>query len=70
MFLFTMTKPGLRQAGALALCGVCLAGAITAAVHFTGGTVTAGADASTTARKPRWTDCWPLGCSPQPSRPI
>ena len=45
MFLFTMTKPGLRQAGALALCGVCLAGAITAAVHFTGGTVTAGADA-------------------------
>ena len=45
MFLFTMTKPGLRQAGALALCGVCLAGAITAAVHFTGGTVAAGADA-------------------------
>ena len=45
MFLFTMTKPGPRQAGALALCGVCLAGAITAAVHFSGGTVAAGADA-------------------------
>lgn len=45
MFLFTMTKPGLRQAGALALCGVCLAGAITAAVHFSGGTVAADAAA-------------------------
>ena len=45
MFLFTMTKPGLRQAGALALCGVCLAGAITAAVHFTGEPVPAGAQA-------------------------
>ena len=45
MFLFTMTKPGLRHAGALALCGVCLAGAITAAVHFTGEPVPAGAQA-------------------------
>ena len=36
MFLFTMTKPGLRQAGALALCAVCLTGAIAAAVHFSG----------------------------------
>lgn len=45
MFLFTMTKPGLRQAGALALCAVCLTGAITAAVHFSGGTVPAGAEA-------------------------
>ena len=46
MFLFTMTKPGLRQAGALALCGVCLTGAITAAVHFSGDAVAAGAQAS------------------------
>ena len=46
MFLFTMTKPGLRQAGALALCGVCLAGAITAAVRFSGDSVTAAAQAA------------------------
>ena len=45
MFLFTMTKPGLRQAGALALCAVCLTGAIAAAVHFSGETVPAGAAA-------------------------
>lgn len=45
MFLFTMTKPGLRQAGALALCAVCLTGAIAAAVHFSGETVTTGAAA-------------------------
>ena len=45
MFLFTMTQPGLRQARALALCAVCLTGAITAAVHFSGGTVPAGAEA-------------------------
>ena len=36
MFMFTVTKPGLRQAGALALCAVCLSGTIAAAVHFTG----------------------------------
>ena len=36
MFLFTVTKPGLRQAGALALCAVCLCGTVAAAVHFTG----------------------------------
>ena len=34
MFLFTVTKPGLRQAGALALCAVCLCGTVAAAVHF------------------------------------
>ena len=45
MFLFTMTKPGLRQAGALALCAVCLTGAIAAAVHFSGETVPTGAAA-------------------------
>ena len=45
MFLFTMTKPGLRQAGALALCAVCLTGAITAAVHFSGGAAPVGAQA-------------------------
>lgn len=36
MFLFTVTKPGLRQAGALALCAVCLAGTVTAAVRLAG----------------------------------
>lgn len=36
MFMFTVTKPGLRQAGALALCAVCLSGTIAAAVHFSG----------------------------------
>lgn len=45
MFYCTLTKPGLRQAGALALCAVCLCGAVTAAVHFSGGAVTAGAAA-------------------------
>ena len=40
MFLFTVTKPGLRQAGALALCAVCLCGTVAAAVHFSGGAVT------------------------------
>ena len=44
MFMFTVTKPGLRQAGALALCAVCLSGTIAAAVHFTGqGTAVAAA---------------------------
>ena len=40
MFLFTVTKPGLRQAGALALCAVCLCGTVVAAVHFSGDAVT------------------------------
>ena len=31
MFMFTVTKPGLRQAGALALCAVCLCGTVAAA---------------------------------------
>ena len=47
MFLFTVSKPGLRQAGALALCAVCLAGTVTAAVHFAGESVAAGASAET-----------------------
>ena len=46
MFLFTVTKPGLRQAGALALCAVCLCGTVAAAAHFTGDAVTASADAA------------------------
>ena len=46
MFLFTVTKPGLRQAGALALCAVCLCGTVAAAVHFTGGAVAASAAAA------------------------
>ena len=46
MFLFTVTKPGLRQAGALALCAVCLGGTVAAAAHFTGGAVTASAEAA------------------------
>lgn len=46
MFLFTVTKPGLRQAGALALCAVCLCGTVAAAAHFSGGAITAGADAT------------------------
>ena len=33
----------MRQAGALALCAVCLVGTVTAAVHFAGDAVTAGA---------------------------
>ena len=45
MFYCTLTKPGLRQAGALALCAVCLCGAVTAAVHFSGEAATAGAAA-------------------------
>ena len=45
MFMFTVTKPGLRQAGALALCAVCLCGTVAAAVHFTGDAVTASAAA-------------------------
>lgn len=48
MFLFTVTKPGLRQAGALALCAVCLAGTVTAAVHLAGQSVTASATVETT----------------------
>jgi len=43
MFLFTVTKPGLRQAGALALSAVCLCGTLAAAAHFAGDAVTAGA---------------------------
>ena len=43
MFLFTVTKPGLRQAGALALCAVCLCGTVAAAVHFSGDAVAAAA---------------------------
>ena len=46
MFLFTVTKPGLRQAGALALCAVCLCGTVAAAVHFSGDAVTAAAEAT------------------------
>ena len=40
-----LTKPGLRQAGALALCAVCLCGTVAAAVHLSGGAVTASAAA-------------------------
>ena len=46
MFLFTVTKPRLRQAGALALCAICLAGTVTAAVHFANDSVTASAGVS------------------------
>ena len=49
MFLFTVTKPGLRQAGALALCAVCLCGTVAAAVYFSGGAVTASADLASAA---------------------
>ena len=48
MFLFTVTKPGLRQAGALALCAVCLAGTVTAAVRLAGRSVAASATVQTT----------------------
>ena len=44
MFMFTVTKPGLRQAGALALCAVCLCGTVAAAVHFTGDLASASVD--------------------------
>lgn len=37
MFLFTVTKPAVRQIGALALCTICLAGTVAATVHFAGG---------------------------------
>lgn len=43
MFMFTVTRPGLRQAGAIALCGVCLCGTLAAAAHLAGDTVAAGA---------------------------
>ena len=39
MFLFTVSKPGLRQAAALTLCAVCLTGTVAAAVHFAGQSV-------------------------------
>ena len=48
MFLFTVTKPGLRQAGALALCAVCLCGTVAAAVHFSGDAVAAAAPVTAT----------------------
>lgn len=48
MFLFTVTKPGLRQAGALALFAVCLAGTVTAAVRLAGKSVAASATVQTT----------------------
>ena len=48
MFLFTVTKPGLRQAGALALCAVCLAGTVTAAVRLAGKSVATSATVQTT----------------------
>lgn len=46
MFLFTVTKPGLRQAGAVALCAVCLCGTVAAAVRFSGDSVPASAAVS------------------------
>ena len=52
MFLFTVSKPRLRQAGALALCAVCLAGSVSAAVHFAAGSVPAQATATPAARPP------------------
>ena len=48
MFLFTLTKPRLRRAGALALCTACLAGTVTAAVHFAGAAAPTAAAAGTT----------------------
>ena len=48
MFLFTLTKPRLRRAGALALCTACLAGTVTAAVHFAGSAAPTAAAAGTT----------------------
>ena len=47
MFLFTVSKPGLRQAAALTLCAVCLTGTVAAAVHFAGQSVETGAAATT-----------------------
>ena len=44
-FYLPLQNPGLRQAGALALCAVCLCGTVAAAVHFSGGAVTASAAA-------------------------
>lgn len=49
MFLFTVSKPRLRQAGALALCAVCLAGSVSAAVHFAAGSVPAQATSTPAA---------------------
>lgn len=48
MFLFTLTKPRLRRAGALALCTACLAGTVTAAVRFAGAAAPTAATAGTT----------------------
>jgi hypothetical protein len=46
MFLFTVTKPGLRQAGALTMCAICLAGTVAAGIHFAGRSVATGAEAT------------------------
>lgn len=45
MFLFTVTKPVLRRAGALALCAACLCGTVAAAMHFGGDGAVVGAAA-------------------------
>lgn len=47
MFLFTVTKPGLRQTGALALCAACLCGTVAAAVRFAGQSLPASAAVQT-----------------------
>lgn len=47
MFLFTVTKPGLRQTGALALCAACLCGTVAAAVRFAGHSIPASAAVQT-----------------------
>lgn len=46
MFLFTVTKPAVRQMGALAVCVLCLAGTVAATVKVTdGGSLAVGAEA-------------------------
>ena len=45
---FYLQLPNLRQAGALALCAVCLAGTVTAAVRLAGKSVAASATVQTT----------------------
>ena len=62
MVLLTITKPGLRQAGALALCGVCLCGTVAVASRLSGRTVqTAAAVQQTTIETTQDIAAWFLG---------
>lgn len=50
MFLVTLSKSGLRKLGALAVCGLALAGAVVGINHFWGGSVEASAAVTAPAK--------------------